>query len=100
MYSYTLYTLYNVQFTAIHYIHCTLYSYTLYTIYSVHCTAIHYIQCILYSIQYTLYTLYACVHNKYPGWSPVYTLDDIAVMSIDFLLESEEDAVIWRGPKK
>ena len=40
------------------------------------------------------------VHRSNAGWSPVYTADDIAVMSIDFLLETEEDAVIWRGPKK
>lgn len=40
------------------------------------------------------------VHKSSSGWSPVYTLDDIAVMSIDFLLDSEEDAVIWRGAKK
>ena len=40
------------------------------------------------------------VHKSSSGWSPVYTLDDIAVMSIDFLLNSEEDAVIWRGAKK
>ena len=40
------------------------------------------------------------VHKSAAGWSPVYTLDDIAVMSIDFLLGSEEDAVIWRGAKK
>ncbi|KAL5252907.1 hypothetical protein ACHWQZ_G015614 [Mnemiopsis leidyi] len=40
------------------------------------------------------------VHKSSSGWSPVYTLDDIAVMSIDFLLSSEEDAVIWRGAKK
>jgi len=40
------------------------------------------------------------VHRSSSGWSPVYTLDDIAVMSIDFLLSSEEDAVIWRGAKK
>lgn len=40
------------------------------------------------------------VHKSSSGWSPVYTLDDIAIMSIDFLLSSEEDAVIWRGAKK
>ena len=40
------------------------------------------------------------VHKSSSGWSPVYTVDDIAVMSIDFLLGSEEDAVIWRGAKK
>lgn len=40
------------------------------------------------------------VHKSSSGWSPVYTVDDIAVMSIDFLLSSEEDAVIWRGAKK
>lgn len=34
------------------------------------------------------------------GWSPVYTEDNLAVMSCGFLLDSLDDAVIWRGPKK
>jgi Mrp family chromosome partitioning ATPase len=34
------------------------------------------------------------------GWSPVYADDNLAVMSIGFMLQSKKDAVIWRGPKK
>ena len=40
------------------------------------------------------------VHQSGSGWSPVYVEDNLAVMSIAFLLESEDDAVIWRGPRK
>uniref|UniRef100_A0A671RGR9 Cytosolic Fe-S cluster assembly factor nubp1-like n=1 Tax=Sinocyclocheilus anshuiensis TaxID=1608454 RepID=A0A671RGR9_9TELE len=41
-----------------------------------------------------------CVHQSGSGWSPVYVEDNLAVMSIGFLLSSPDDAVIWRGPKK
>lgn len=34
------------------------------------------------------------------GWSPIYVRDNLAVMSIAFLLESRDEAVIWRGPRK
>lgn len=34
------------------------------------------------------------------GWEPVYLEDNLAVMSIGFLLNNSDDAVIWRGPKK
>ena len=50
------------------------------------------------------------VHQSASGWSPVYVtqeglteLDDeveLGVMSIGFLLPQEDDAVIWRGPRK
>ncbi|KAG0707866.1 Cytosolic Fe-S cluster assembly factor nubp1 [Chionoecetes opilio] len=40
------------------------------------------------------------VHSSGAGWSPVYVSDNLAVMSIGFLLNSADDAVIWRGPKK
>ncbi|XP_018015693.1 cytosolic Fe-S cluster assembly factor NUBP1 homolog [Hyalella azteca] len=40
------------------------------------------------------------VHTSASGWSPVYIEDNLAVMSIGFLLESLEDAVMWRGPNK
>lgn len=70
---------------------------------------------------------YAQVHQSGSGWSPVvsatsfrfylvserntflrdvclcvfkYVDDNLAVMSIGFLLSSPDDAVIWRGPKK
>jgi len=40
------------------------------------------------------------VHQSNEGWSPVYFEDNLAVMSIGFLLPSKDDAVIWRGPRK
>ncbi|ROT81502.1 putative cytosolic Fe-S cluster assembly factor nubp1-A-like [Penaeus vannamei] len=38
--------------------------------------------------------------HLWAGWSPVYISENLAVMSIGFLLNSADDAVIWRGPKK
>ncbi|KAJ1958891.1 cytosolic Fe-S cluster assembly factor nbp35 [Dipsacomyces acuminosporus] len=40
------------------------------------------------------------IHESSNGWSPVYVQDNLAVMSIGFMLPSEDEAVIWRGPKK
>ncbi|GJQ73448.1 hypothetical protein Trydic_g13808 [Trypoxylus dichotomus] len=42
------------------------------------------------------------VHQCPEGWVPVYTSTDqkLAVMSIGFLLNNRNSAVIWRGPKK
>uniref|UniRef100_A0A915D923 Cytosolic Fe-S cluster assembly factor NUBP1 homolog n=1 Tax=Ditylenchus dipsaci TaxID=166011 RepID=A0A915D923_9BILA len=40
------------------------------------------------------------VHDSAEGWSPIYVRDNLAVMSIAFLLESRNEAVIWRGPRK
>eukprot|EP01120_Amphizonella_sp_Union-15-10_P017326 TRINITY_DN9594_c0_g1_i1.p1 TRINITY_DN9594_c0_g1~~TRINITY_DN9594_c0_g1_i1.p1 ORF type:complete len:321 (+),score=55.16 TRINITY_DN9594_c0_g1_i1:68-1030(+) len=40
------------------------------------------------------------VHMTASGWEPVYPRDNLAVMSVGFLLNSVDDAVIWRGPKK
>ncbi|KAM6424444.1 cytosolic Fe-S cluster assembly factor NUBP2 isoform 2-T2 [Liasis olivaceus] len=42
------------------------------------------------------------VHQCDNGWVPVFVDKDknIALMSIGFLLEKPDDAVIWRGPKK
>ncbi|KAF8819601.1 putative cytosolic fe-s cluster assembling factor nbp35 [Cardiosporidium cionae] len=40
------------------------------------------------------------VHLSAEGWSPIYVQDNFAVMSIGFLLPDDDDAVIWRGPKK
>eukprot|EP00919_Chromeraceae_sp_WS-2016_P017419 GHVR01041494.1.p1 GENE.GHVR01041494.1~~GHVR01041494.1.p1 ORF type:complete len:388 (-),score=106.40 GHVR01041494.1:410-1573(-) len=40
------------------------------------------------------------VHRSADGWSPVYVNDRLSVMSIGFLLPSEDDPIIWRGPKK
>ena len=39
------------------------------------------------------------VHQSGSGWSPVY-VEDIAVMSIGFLLGNTDRPVIWRGPRK
>lgn len=42
------------------------------------------------------------VHQCDSGWVPVYTdaQKNLALMSIGFLLEDPDEAVIWRGPKK
>ncbi|KAL7068930.1 putative nucleotide-binding protein 1 [Cryptosporidium serpentis] len=40
------------------------------------------------------------VHMSANGWSPVYANENLAIMSTAFLLPDEDDAVIWRGPKK
>ncbi|KAB8760603.1 hypothetical protein FH972_026595 [Carpinus fangiana] len=40
------------------------------------------------------------LHVSASGWSPVYAADNLAVMSIQFMLPARDAAVIWRGPKK
>lgn len=40
------------------------------------------------------------IHQSADGWEPVYAEDNLAVMSIGFLLPNKDDPVIWRGPKK
>lgn len=41
------------------------------------------------------------VHQSAEGWTPVYLPNEnIAVMSVGFMLPEEDNAVIWRGPKK
>lgn len=42
------------------------------------------------------------VHQSSSGWVPVYTDSSkkLCVMSVGFLLENQDDAVVWRGPKK
>lgn len=42
------------------------------------------------------------VHQCDSGWVPVYTdaQKTLAIMSIGFLLEDPDEAVVWRGPKK
>nr|XP_014345013.1 PREDICTED: cytosolic Fe-S cluster assembly factor NUBP2 isoform X2 [Latimeria chalumnae] len=42
------------------------------------------------------------VHQCDAGWVPVYVDQDktLALMSIGFLLQNPDDAVVWRGPKK
>jgi len=40
------------------------------------------------------------IHHSNTGWSPVYVEDNLAVMSVGFMLSDPSDAVIWRGAKK
>ena len=40
------------------------------------------------------------VHQSGLGWAPVYPLDNLGVISIGFLLQHPDEAIIWRGPKK
>lgn len=40
------------------------------------------------------------VHQSASGWSPVYVEDNLGVMSIGFMLPAQDDAIIWRGPRK
>ncbi|CEJ85090.1 Putative Cytosolic Fe-S cluster assembly factor nbp35 [[Torrubiella] hemipterigena] len=40
------------------------------------------------------------IHVSGSGWSPVWVMENLAVMSIQFMLPSKDEAVIWRGPKK
>eukprot|EP00891_Asterochloris_glomerata_P007046 jgi/Astpho2/7046/fgenesh1_pm.00107_%23_27_t len=40
------------------------------------------------------------IHHSNAGWSPVYVDDNLGVMSIGFMLQNPDDAVIWRGPRK
>lgn len=42
----------------------------------------------------------ATIHVSASGWSPVWVQDNLAVMSVQFMLPNRDDAVIWRGPKK
>jgi Mrp family chromosome partitioning ATPase len=40
------------------------------------------------------------IHSSGAGWSPVFVLDNLSIMSIQFMLPNPNDAIIWRGPKK
>lgn len=40
------------------------------------------------------------IHISNAGWSPAWAMDNLAVMSIQFMLPNRDDAIIWRGPKK
>ena len=40
------------------------------------------------------------VHVTGTGWQPVWVEDNLAVMSVQFMLPNRDDAVIWRGAKK
>jgi len=40
------------------------------------------------------------IHQSGMGWSPVYVRENLAVMSVGFLLNDPDEAIIWRGAKK
>ncbi|CAN3358871.1 cytosolic Fe-S cluster assembly factor Nbp35p [Diutina catenulata] len=40
------------------------------------------------------------VHQSNSGWCPVYVADNLGLMSISFMLPSDDTAIIWRGAKK
>ncbi|KAL1900324.1 cytosolic Fe-S cluster assembly factor nbp35 [Ceratocystis pirilliformis] len=40
------------------------------------------------------------IHVSANGWSPVWVMDNLGVMSIQFMLPNRDDAIIWRGAKK
>jgi Mrp family chromosome partitioning ATPase len=40
------------------------------------------------------------VHEENDGWEPIIVRDNVALMSIAFLLEDRSSAVVWRGPRK
>jgi Mrp family chromosome partitioning ATPase len=40
------------------------------------------------------------VHHSSSGWTPIYVTENLCVMSTAFMLPSESDAVVWRGPRK
>jgi len=40
------------------------------------------------------------IHQSNLGWEPIYVEDNLAVMSIGFLLSDPNQAIIWRGPNK
>lgn len=40
------------------------------------------------------------VHESNTGWTPVYVADNLATMSIQFMLPEDDSAIIWRGLKK
>ncbi|XP_076258592.1 NUBP iron-sulfur cluster assembly factor 2 [Rhynchophorus ferrugineus] len=54
------------------------------------------------SVPYLLQLEGKDVHQSDEGWVPVYTDEkqNLAVMSIGFLLNNRNNAVVWRGPKK
>ncbi|KEP63349.1 UNVERIFIED_CONTAM: cytosolic fe-s cluster assembling factor nbp35, putative [Hammondia hammondi] len=52
------------------------------------------------SIPLMMQAVHGEVHQSAAGWEPVYVRDNLAVMSIGFLLPDSDAAVVWRGPKK
>lgn len=54
------------------------------------------------SIPHMLRAQGKAVHQCDNGWVPVFMDQEqsISLMSVGFLLENPDDAVVWRGPKK
>lgn len=40
------------------------------------------------------------IHQSGSGLEPVWIRDNLAAISVGFMIDDESDAVIWRGPKK
>lgn len=40
------------------------------------------------------------LHQSMLGWEPVYLEENLAVVSVGFMLDDPNQAIIWRGPKK
>lgn len=40
------------------------------------------------------------VHESSSGWTPVYVADNLATMSIQYMLPEDDSAIIWRSSKK
>ncbi|KAG0674125.1 cytosolic Fe-S cluster assembly factor nbp35 [Kluyveromyces marxianus] len=40
------------------------------------------------------------IHESNTGWTPVYVTDNLATMSIQYMLPDTDSAIIWRGSKK
>lgn len=40
------------------------------------------------------------LHQSNQGWTPCFVNDNLAVISIGFMLPNPDDAIIWKGPKK
>ncbi|EDM03886.1 rCG33711, isoform CRA_b [Rattus norvegicus] len=54
------------------------------------------------SIPHMLHAQGKAVHQCDSGWVPVFVDQEqsISLMSVGFLLENPDEAVVWRGPKK
>lgn len=40
------------------------------------------------------------IHESSTGWTPVYVAENLATMSIQYMLPDDDAAIIWRGSKK
>ncbi|QLG75067.1 hypothetical protein HG535_0H03940 [Zygotorulaspora mrakii] len=52
------------------------------------------------SLPHMLGCLREVIHESNSGWTPVYVADNLATMSIQFMLPDDDSAIIWRGSKK